>query len=97
MTVGELDSGLEQLDVAALLMTIVHLTGDMSWIRGPVSRTFLNPLEQAAGNHDLIDGIRREDAERIRTVARSLVEQGATPPRALTTAEIDEMIAFLTG
>lgn len=86
----------DKLNPTALLMSIVHRTGDLSVLRGSLRRTTQSPLAQGAGA-ELIDGFSREDAEKIRKMAEEAFADGTDAARELTVAEIDEMVQFIAG
>lgn len=91
-----IDSAVDKLNVMALLMSVVHRTGDLSVLRGSLRSVAQNPLEQAAGA-ELVDGFTREDAEKIRAMARQAFADGTNEARELTAAELDEMVSFIAG
>lgn len=91
-----IDTAVDKLNVMALLMSIVHRTGDLSALRGSLRSTAQNPLEQGAGA-ELIDGFTLEDAEKIRDMARQAFAEGTQEARELTPSEIDEMVSFIAG
>lgn len=95
---NELTARLDELDTAALLMTLVHLRGDLTALHGRSPRLTLSPVAQGAGaGEGLVDGFSKAEADAIKSELLALIEAGATPPRTLSSEEIDEMIRFLVG
>ncbi len=91
-----IDQAVEKLNVMALLMVVVHRTGDLSPLRGSIRRTALNPLEQGSAV-ELIDGFTREDAEKIRDMARKAFADGTSAVRTFSAEELDEMVRYISG
>lgn len=91
-----IDTVVEKLNVMALLMALVHRTGDMSLLRGDLRNKKMNPLEQGSAM-DLIDGFTPEDAGKIRDLARAAFAEATAPARDLSNDEIDEMIRYISG
>lgn len=91
-----IDNVVEKLNVMALLLAVVHRTGDMSLLRGSIRNKALNPLEQGSAV-DLVDGFTPEDAGKIRNLARAAFADGLEPARLLSDSEIDEMIRYVSG
>lgn len=91
-----IDQAVEKLNVMALLMSVVHRTGDLSPLRGAMRSKALNPLEQGTAA-ELIDGFTPEDAATIRDMARKVFAEGTTAARSFSEAEIDEMVRYISG
>lgn len=91
-----IDQAVEKLNVMALLMSVVHRTGDLSPLRGTMRRTSLNPLEQGSAA-ELIDGFTREDAEKICDMARKAFADGTSAARTFSVEEMDEMVRYISG
>ena len=92
----DINDAVEKLNVMALLMSVVHRTGDLSFLRGAIRSKALNPLEQGSAA-ELIDGFTREDAETIRNMARKVFADGTSEARTFSDAEIDEMVRYISG
>ncbi len=88
----EIREALEQADTAAIMLTMVHLSGDMGILRGSVRPTtdFLAPD----------DGVDEADRQRILDEAASMVAAFRDNPGGLFKPEGEElleMLKFLTG
>lgn len=89
-----LAEALEHASVAALLMTIVHLTGDASLLRGPI-----RPQRPMPGDAD--GSLSADDKAAVRAMAfdalRAYRDRGCTLPSPPSAATIREMMCFVVG
>ena len=87
------EAALAEVNVPALLCSLVHMTGDPSWIRG-------RRLPAVASAMDLQCGIGEEERDELRRQALPVVlgyRDGGCEPHALSGEVLLEMMAFLAG
>ena len=89
-----LESALKSANIPALMVALVHITGDASIIRGTTRPDYSNLLDPHIG-------ITRDQRAEIRAAAldalKTYRDGGCTPPAPLTTELIREMLAFIAG
>ncbi|MCR9277024.1 MAG: NAD(P)/FAD-dependent oxidoreductase [Pseudomonadaceae bacterium] len=87
-----IEAMLEAADIPALVLALVHMTGDLGLIRGDIRplMEFLNPD----------DGLTDEQRERVKAQAAAVLAQHRDAPGAFympSDAELREMLSFLVG
>jgi 4-hydroxyacetophenone monooxygenase len=85
---------LEDVSVPTLLMSMVHMSGDMSWVRGPIRP---NPPGLNGVQGDLTD----EEQATLRAAALDVIreyrDRGSCVPRSLSNDELLEMMSVLVA
>ncbi len=84
-------AALEEVSIPALLCSLVHMTGDPSWIRGDVRPRLASPL-------DVQSGIPAEEQAEVRRQALPVVaayRDGGCVPHELSPELLQEAMAFL--
>jgi 4-hydroxyacetophenone monooxygenase len=88
-----ISAALEDVSVPALLCSLVHMTGDPSWIRGP-----FHP--KAANTLDIQSGLRADARAEVRRLALPAIaayrDRGCVP-HELSRDLLEDMMAFLGG
>ncbi|MEP4486028.1 MAG: NAD(P)/FAD-dependent oxidoreductase [Halioglobus sp.] len=85
-------AALEEADIPSLMLALVHLTGDMSALRGEIKPLieFLNPE----------DGLTDEQRQRVRSLAVDILARHRDDPQPFyqpTPDDLREMMTFLVG
>ena len=85
-------AALEDADIPSLMLALVHMTGDLSILRGDIKplMEFLNPD----------DGLTDEQRARVRTLALDVLARHRDDPQPFyqpTPDDLREMMAFLVG
>jgi len=87
-------AALERASIPTLIMSLVHLTGDASWLRGPIR-------PQPAMMGDVQGGLAEEDKAKIRALAldalKAYRDGGCRLPPPPSPETILEMMSFLVG
>jgi 4-hydroxyacetophenone monooxygenase len=87
-------AALERASMPTLMMSLVHITGDASWLRGPI-----RPQPPIMG--EVQGGLSEEDKARVRTIAldvlRAYRDGGCRLPAPPSPETILEMMRFLVG
>jgi 4-hydroxyacetophenone monooxygenase len=86
-------AALEDVSVPALLCSLVHMTGDPSWIRGPFRPKAINTLDIQSGMPD--DA--RAEVRRIAVPAIAAYRDGGCTPCDLPKGLQREMMSFVGG
>ena len=84
-------AALEDVSVPALLCSLIHMTGDPSWIRG-------RPLAQVGSSSDFQCGLSPDECDSIRSRAVPVIaayRDGGCEPHALSRELLLEMMSFL--
>jgi 4-hydroxyacetophenone monooxygenase len=86
-------AALEDASVPALLCSLVHMTGDPSWIRGPFHPRAMNTLDLQSG----MKSDARAEARRLAVPAIAGYRDRGCAPRELSSDLLQEMMSFLGG
>ncbi len=84
-------AALKDMSVPALMCSLVHMTGDPSWIRGPVQPRVVLAF-------DVQSGIPAEEQEEVRRAALPVIaayRDGGCQPKELPPELLQEMMSFL--
>src|SRR5580700_6904908 len=87
----EIAAALQDVSVPALLCSLVHMTGDLAWVRGDVR-------PRVAMSLDIQSGIPADEQAHVRRVALPAVRayrDGGCMPHALSHEALQEMMSFL--
>ncbi len=84
-------AALKDVSVPALMCSLVHMTGDPSWVRGPVQPRVVLAF-------DVQSGIPAEEQEEVRAAALPVIaayRDGGCQPKELPPELLQEMMSFL--
>lgn len=89
-----IERALRDVSVPTLMMSMVHLTGDMSWVRGPIR---LRP----PGLNGVQGDLSEDDQAAVRAAALEAIKEhrdrGSALPPPPSTADVVEMMTVLVG
>jgi 4-hydroxyacetophenone monooxygenase len=84
-------AALEQVSIPALMCSLVHMTGDPSWIRGDIQPRIANSLDIQSG----IPADEQAEMRRRAVPAIAAYRDGGCEPRDLSPELVAEIMAFL--
>lgn len=93
-------TSLNDINVAALMMSIVHMTGDTSIFKGDIKPVILGPVDSGSGDAEGQCGFSGDQVRQVKDLAMNVIAkyiEGGCKTPTLPEGATDEMLTYMCG